>query len=414
MFLTLSISLLSLALGKIYFHETFEKLEGWVEAEGKEGLFGLATEKWGIDTKSTRLKTLKDAKFYGISKKIDEPLHNTDKPLVILLTVKHEQKIDCGGGYLKLMNTLEDHKKFSGDTEYEIMFGPDFCGATKKVHAIFRHGEENLLINKDVRTDNDEYTHQYVFIVNTDGTFDIKVDGKSKRSGDVKEFWDFELPKEINDPDVSKPDDWVDKPKIDDPDATKPDDWVDEKMMLDSEAEKPEDWDDDDDGEWEAPMIENPDYKGPWTAPKIDNPDYKGPWEHPQIPNPDWKEVINPHHRLPINYVGFDLWQVKSGTLFGDIIIADSEDDIESFIWSNDMHADEKDAKEDFDKPDETEDDAEEDEDMDELTQETGEEEAQTEDKVEGGADAEEKDCEEGDDKCTMEGTGDAGTHDEL
>merc|ERR1719233_2882691 len=96
----------------------------------------------------------------------------------------------------------------------------------------------------------------------------------------------------------------------------KPDDWVDEKMMLDSEAEKPEDWDDDDDGEWEAPMIDNPDYKGPWTAPKIDNPEYEGTWKHPQIPNPDWKEVKNPHHRLPINYVGFDLWQVKSGSLF--------------------------------------------------------------------------------------------------
>jgi len=414
MFLTLAISLLSVALGKIYFHETFKKLEGWVEAEGKEGLFGLDTEKWGLDTKSTRLKTLRDAKFYGISKKIDEPLDNTDKPLVLLLTVKHEQKIDCGGGYLKLMNKLEDPKKFSGDTEYEIMFGPDFCGTTRKVHAIFRHGKENLLINKDVRVDNDEYTHQYVFIIRTDGTFDIQVDGKSKQNGNIKKFWDFELPKEINDPDVSKPDDWVDNPKIDDPDATKPDDWVDEKMILDSDAEKPDDWDDDDDGEWEAPMINNPDYKGPWTPPKIDNPEYKGAWEHPQIPNPDWIEVENPHHRLPINYVGFDLWQVKSGTLFGDIVLADSESDIDSLRWSKDMHADEKDAKEEFDKPDETADEEEEDEDMEELSQEAGEEEAQTEDKAEGGADAKEKECDDGDDKCTMEGTGNAGTHDEL
>merc|ERR1712060_514752 len=151
---------------------------------------------WGIDTESTRLKTLKDAKFYGISKKIDEPLDNTDKPLVLLLTVKHEQKIDCGGGYLKLMNTLEDLKKFNGDTEYEIMFGPDFCGSTKKVHAIFRHGDENLLINKDIRIDNDEYTHQYVFIIRTDGTFDIHVDGKSKQNGPVKDHWDFELPRD--------------------------------------------------------------------------------------------------------------------------------------------------------------------------------------------------------------------------
>merc|ERR1719370_1814439 len=199
---------------------------------------------------------MKDATFYAIATKIDEPLDNTDKDLVLLLNVKHEQNIDCGGGYLKLMNSLDDAKKFSGDTEYEIMFGPDFCGSTKKVHAIFRHGEENLLINKDVRADNDEYTHQYVFIVKPDGTFDIQVDGKSKKKGDVKEFWDFELPKEINDPDVSKPDDWVDDPMMEDPDDKKPDDWVEEEMIVDPDAEKPEDWDDEE-------MIVDPDAEKP-------------------------------------------------------------------------------------------------------------------------------------------------------
>jgi len=408
MLLFLTTSLLGIALGKIYFHETFENLDGWTEAEGKEGLFGLATEQWGIDTKSTRLKTLKDAKFYGIATKINEPLDNTDKPLVLLLTVKHEQKIDCGGGYLKLMNSLDSLEKFNGDTQYEIMFGPDFCGSTKKVHAIFRHEEENLLINKDVRTDNDEYTHQYVFIVNPDGTFDIQVDGKSKKKGDVKESWDFELPKEINDPDISKPDDWVNNPKIDDPEAEKPDDWVEDKMIVDSEAEKPEDWDDDDDGEWEAPMINNPDYKGPWTAPKIDNPDFKGPWEHPQIPNPDYKEVENPHYRLPINYIGFDLWQVKSGTLFGDIILADAEDDIKSFIWSKAMHDEEKDAKDEFDSPPEAEGDVDEGEDMDELSEDQGVAESAAE-----ADSASEKDCADDDEECTMEGEG-AATHDEL
>jgi len=97
--------LFAAALGKIYYHETFKDLDGWTEAEGKTDQFGLATEEWGIDTESTRLKTMKDATFYAIATKIDEPLDNTDKDLVLLLTVKHEQKIDCGGGYLKLMNS---------------------------------------------------------------------------------------------------------------------------------------------------------------------------------------------------------------------------------------------------------------------------------------------------------------------
>jgi len=388
--------LFAAALGKIYYHETFKDLDGWTEAEGKTDQFGLATEEWGIDTESTRLKTMKDATFYAIATKIDEPLDNTDKDLVLLLNVKHEQNIDCGGGYLKLMNSLESLEKFDGETQYEIMFGPDFCGSTKKVHAILRHEDENLLINKDVRATNDQYTHQYVFILKPDNTFEIKVDGESKQSGDVKEFWDFELPKEINDPDVSKPDDWVDDPMMEDPDDKKPDDWVEEEMIVDPDAEKPEDWDDEDDGDWEAPMIPNPDYQGPWSPQEIDNPDYKGPWEHPKIPNPDFKEVHNPAHRLPINFIGFDLWQVKSGTLFGDIVLADKEEDLEAFLWDEDKFEAEKEAKKAFDKanaPPEEDEDEDEDADFEELakseeaSEAEGEEAAKEKEETEGAHD---------------------------
>jgi len=365
------------ALGKIYFHETFENLDGWTEAEGKKGHFGLAKEEWGLDTEVSRLKTMKDASFYGIAKKINEPLDNTEKPIVLMLNVKHEQNLDCGGGYLKLMNSLEDLEKFDGDTQYEIMFGPDFCGSTRKVHAILRHEEENLLINKDVRATNDQFTHQYLFILNQDNTFEIKVDGESKQKGDVKEFWDFELPAEINDPEVSKPDDWVDTPMMDDPNDKQPEDWVTEEMFVDPDAEKPEDWDDEDDGEWEAPMIPNPEYKGPWFPAEIENPDYKGEWEHPQIPNPEYKEVKNPAHRLPINFIGFDLWQVKSGTIFGDILLADSEEDLAAFLWDQEKFDSEKDAKKSFDEanaPDEEDED--EDADMEELFNEMAQEES--------------------------------------
>jgi len=362
--------------GKIYFHETFENLDGWTEAEGKTGVFGLGTEEWGLDTESTRLKTQKDASFYAISSKIDEPLDNTDKSLVLLLTVKHEQNIDCGGGYIKLMNSLADPKKFDGDTQYEIMFGPDFCGSTRRVHAILRHEDENLLINKDVSVPNDVWTHQYVFVLNSDSTFEIKVDGQSKKKGDVKEFWDFELPKEIKDPEISKPKDWVDDPMMVDPDDEEPEDWVKEDTIVDPEATKPEDWDDEDDGDWEAPMIPNPDYKGPWSPREIDNPDYKGAWEHPKIPNPDYKEVDNPAHRLPINFVGFDLWQVKSGTLFGDLVLADSEEDLDSLLWDDEKFEAEKEAKKAYDKANEPpeeekeEEDEDEDADMEELLSE--------------------------------------------
>merc|ERR1712032_1789769 len=83
--------------------------------------------------------------------------------------------------------------------------------------------------------------------------------------------------------------------------------------------------DDEMDGEWEPPMIDNPEYKGEWKPRQIDNPDYKGPWVHPEIDNPEY----NPDDAKDIGKyaesckIGFDLWQVKSGTIFDNMMITD-------------------------------------------------------------------------------------------
>lgn len=42
-------------------------------------------------------------------------------------TVKHEQNIDCGGGYVKLFPQNLDQKDMHGDSEYNIMFGEGVC-----------------------------------------------------------------------------------------------------------------------------------------------------------------------------------------------------------------------------------------------------------------------------------------------
>jgi calreticulin len=65
---------------------------------------------------------------------------------------------------------------------------------------------------------------------------------------------------------------------IDDPNSTKPADWVDEEMMVDNDSSEPEDWDEVKEGKWKPPMIKNPQYKGPWQAKKMYNPKYKGVW----------------------------------------------------------------------------------------------------------------------------------------
>lgn len=68
------------------------------------------------------IQTTQDARFYAVSTKF-ESFSNKDKPLVIQFTVKHEQNIDCGGGYVKLFDCSLDPKQLHGDSPYLIMFG---------------------------------------------------------------------------------------------------------------------------------------------------------------------------------------------------------------------------------------------------------------------------------------------------
>ncbi len=97
------------------------------------------------------IKTSQDARFYAISAKFD-PFSNEGKDLVIQFQVKHEQNIDCGGGYIKLVPSSLDPKDMHGESPYNIMFGPDICGpGTKKVHVIFNYKGKNLLTKKDIR-----------------------------------------------------------------------------------------------------------------------------------------------------------------------------------------------------------------------------------------------------------------------
>ena len=68
------------------------------------------------------IQTSQDARFYALSKEF-KPFSNADKPLVIQFTVKHEQNIDCGGGYAKIFDCSLDQKDMHGDSPYLIMFG---------------------------------------------------------------------------------------------------------------------------------------------------------------------------------------------------------------------------------------------------------------------------------------------------
>merc|ERR1711920_334094 len=138
-------------------------------------------------------------------------------------------------------------------------------------------------------------------------------------------------PKMIPDPDDKKPDDWSDESMVDDPADAKPDDWVEEKRIVDSEAKKPDDWDDEEDGEWEAPMKDNPEYKGEWFAKRISNPAYKGFWEAKKIANPEYEDDDAVYKYADFGFIGFDLWQVKGGTIFDNVIVTDDVAEADNF-----------------------------------------------------------------------------------
>merc|ERR1712146_848885 len=106
---------------------------------------------------------------------------------------------------------------------------------------------------------------------------------------------------------------------------------VTEKRIVDPEAKKPDDWDDDDDGEWEPPMKDNPAYKGDWSVKRISNPAYKGIWEAKKIANPEYEDDDKVYSFSDFGFLGFDLWQVKGGTIFDNIILTDDVAEADAF-----------------------------------------------------------------------------------
>eukprot|EP00399_MALV-I-05_sp_L67-4_P000188 gene187-70_t len=205
------------------------------------------------------------------------------------------------------------------------MFGPDQCGGTKRTHLIFNYKDKNHLRRDDISWADHQNPALFTLIIKPDNSYAVRGFCGRCKSGAETCGYEFmvKLPfplfseqgaqlckrysqelgstpeqcvvsvrytdivaqlyyegvatsarvsnpevtavlpaKKIKDPAVSKPSDWVDEEEMQDPEAKKPEDWVEEKRIKDPKAEKPEDWEHEEDGEWEAPMIDNPDFKG--------------------------------------------------------------------------------------------------------------------------------------------------------
>ncbi|XP_010734063.3 calmegin isoform X1 [Larimichthys crocea] len=374
--------------GDVYFAETFDdgSLDRWQPSKTVKGDadddIAKYDGKWAVEQlKENKVPgdqglVLKSrAKHHAISAILDKPFVFQDEPLVIQYEVNFQDGIDCGGAYIKLLSDTGDLnlEQFHDRTPYTIMFGPDKCGEDYKLHFIFRH--QNPL-NKDLeekhakRADvdlkkfyTDKKTHLYTLVLNPDNSYEMFIDQSSVSRGSL--LYDVvppvNPPKEIDDPNDSKPDDWDERAKIPDPEAVKPDDWDEDapakiedpdalkpegwlddepEFVSDPNAEKPEDWDEEMDGEWEAPQIPNPAcetapgcgqwnrpkinnplYKGKWKAPLVDNPNYQGVWKPRKIDNPDYFEDLQPFRMAPFKALGLELWSMTSDIYFDNFII---------------------------------------------------------------------------------------------
>lgn len=320
------------------------------------------------------------AKHHAVSSKLERPFEFKGNPLIVSYEVKFQNGIDCGGAYIKLLSKQDkiDLKSFHDKTPYTVMFGPDKCGLDHKLHFIFRHKnpltgefEEKHANKPSASLDKyftDKKTHLYTLVVNPDNSFEVLVDNKVVNSGSLLTDVNPPVnpPKEIDDPNDKKPDDWDDREKIQDPDAKKPDDWDEnepmeipdedavkpdgwlddeEALIPDPDAEKPEDWDDEMDGDWEAalidnpkckdapgcgewtrPNIPNPKYRGKWKPDMIDNPNYKGEWKPKRITNPDYFEDLAPYKMTPIDALGLELWSMTDEIVFDNFIVTDDRE----------------------------------------------------------------------------------------
>lgn len=265
-------------------------------------------------------------------------------------------------------------EEFSNKSPYQVMFGPDKCGLINKIHFIIRRKnlitgkyEEKHLTNPPPARLN-RSTNLYTLVIKRNQDFEIRVNGKIIRAGNLLDEHSMNPsinpPKEIDDENDTKPENWIDeitipdpeqltKPndwdesgsaQVPDPNAVKPDNWREDmaEYISDPDAEIPEDWDVDEDGEyiapdipnpecefhgcgpWTAPLVRNPNYKGRWIQPKIPNPDYKGPWSPRKLPNPDYYEDTTPSDLEPIAAIGIELWTMQNDILFDNFYLGHS------------------------------------------------------------------------------------------
>lgn len=310
--------------------------------------------------------------YSAISTKFNDPISIINETLVLQYEMRPQLAFTCSGPYIKLFSDKNfEPRDLTNETRYTIMFGPDRCGPSKKMHFIFNyfHPKRHIYMQKSMKQTHksiisvpiDVYNHLYTLIVRPNNTFSILIDNAEIINGSL--FFNFEPPlleqREIDDPNDQKPDDWVDVPYVVDTSVKKPTDWDDRKTIPDPERlQPPKGWllnedpmihqDQSDSnsplipnprcqsvgcGPYKPPEIPNSNYKGIWKPKLKTNPLYKGEWKPRKIKNPFYFMDMHPHNFPAFTGIGFEMWHVNREIAFQNILIANDEDAV--IKWNN-------------------------------------------------------------------------------
>jgi len=156
------------------------------------GMFKLAKRDQEALTGDVGLLMPDAARHYGIAAKFPPIVGDGEAPFVLQFEVKFQEKLDCGGAYVKLFNAddIEDEKDFNHNTPYTIMFGPDKCGDRSLIQ--FRYarrsatGELYDSATKDPGpVPRDNKTHLFKLVVHPNNSYFISTDGNRGVRGDL-------------------------------------------------------------------------------------------------------------------------------------------------------------------------------------------------------------------------------------
>ena len=290
-------------------------------------------------------------KHYGLSRMLDTPYQVSKHGLVMQYEVRFKAGFGCSGAYVKMLSEKIQPEELKEDSAYSVMFGPDRCGNTNKVHLIFRvqnpvdkTWEEKVglgfciiyiysictnsslcvllllylyyfsicilaLLQVYTYPSNARHTHKILLTLTPNQHLHKAVAAKIDEFShlyrvEVKTDNTYKI--QIDGETQAEGSLFTDftpafEPleEINDPLDTKPSTWVDEEKIADPQATKPEDWDEDAPATIPDPEAQQPEFwdeedDGEWEAPLVPNPAYKGKWKPGLVDNPAYKGVWTP------------------------------------------------------------------------------------------------------------------------